>query len=45
MAPLFAACAMALTVWHAHVVSEVNDDEIVANSENPEAVELVSGLN
>jgi len=43
--PFFAACAVALTLWHSQVVTETNDAEQTAYVENPGALDSWNNLN
>jgi len=43
--PFFAACVVALTLWHSQVVAETTDAAAMAEVENPELVDLSSNLN
>ena len=43
--PFFAACVVALTLWHSHVVMEANEAAAMAEIENPATVDLWSNLN
>ena len=43
--PFFAACVVALTLWHSRVVTETNDAAAIAGLENPETVDLWNTLN
>jgi hypothetical protein len=42
--PFFAACVLALTLWHSQVVTETNETAAMAGMENPETVDLWSNL-
>ena len=43
--PFFAACVVALTVWHSQVVTETNEAEQVADVENPVTLDSWNSLN
>jgi hypothetical protein len=43
--PFFAACVVALTLWHSQVVTETSDAEQVAYVENPEPLDSLRTLN
>jgi len=45
LAPLFAACVMALAVWQAQVAAETDDASASASMQSPDTVELWSNLN
>jgi hypothetical protein len=42
LAPLFAACVMALAVWQVQVAAETDDATVFASLDNPDTVELWS---
>lgn len=44
MVPFFAACLVALTLWHSQVVSETNEAEQTAYVENPESIDSWNNL-
>lgn len=41
--PFFAACVLALTVWHSHLAAETSDAETFATLQNPDATEWWEG--
>ena len=43
--PLFAACVMALTLWHSEIVTETDDAEQSSYSENPGTADMWNNLN
>jgi hypothetical protein len=43
--PFFAACVVALTLWHSEVVMETNDAEQMAYVENPGTLDSWNNLN
>jgi hypothetical protein len=43
--PFFAACVVALTLWHSQVVTETNDAEQTAYVENPGPLDSWNNLN
>ncbi len=43
--PFFAACVVALTVWHSEVASEASEAEQIAMTDNPDAVDVWNNLN
>jgi hypothetical protein len=43
--PFFAACVVALTLWHSQVVTETNEAEQTAYVENPGTVDMWNNLN
>ena len=45
LAPFFAICVVALTFWHAEVVSETNEAEQTCYAENPVALDSWNNLN
>jgi hypothetical protein len=45
LVPFFAACVVALTLWHSQIVTETNEAAAMAEMENPESVDLWSNLN
>jgi hypothetical protein len=42
--PFFAACVMALTLWHSQVVTETNDAEQASYAENPGTDDMWNNL-
>jgi hypothetical protein len=45
LAPFFAACVLALTLWHAEVVTETSDAEQVYYVQNPDSLDSWNSLN
>ncbi len=45
LVPFFAACVVALMLWHAEVVAETNDVEQMVFVENPEPLDAWNNLN
>jgi len=45
MIPVFAACVMALAIWHARVIADTDEAEQVAYMENPQALDSLTYLN
>ena len=43
--PFFAACVVALTLWHSQVVTETNEAAAMAEMENPATVDQWNNLN
>ena len=44
MIPAFAACVIALAVWHSQVVTDTDDAEQIAYVQNPDALDAWSTL-
>ena len=45
LVPFFAACVVALTVWHSELVTQTDEAEQMAYIENPEPLDSWNSLN
>lgn len=45
LSPLFAACVLALALWHSQVETDANDSTLVDSTENSDVVDFWNSVN
>jgi hypothetical protein len=45
MAPFFAACVVALALWNSELTAQTRDAEDLSALQNPEAADIIGGMN